>query len=70
MSIGPLQMIVVGYEGDILESSVLDELFAASGAGSIKLLDLLVAERDDSGEVWTYEVNDLTHAEEVTYGAL
>ena len=44
-------MIVVGYEGDVLESHVLDELFAASSAESIKLVDLLVAERDDEGEV-------------------
>ena len=70
MTIGPLQIVVVGYDGDVLDSDVLDELFAASTAGAIKLVDLLVVERDEEGEVWTFEVNDLTHEEEVSYGAL
>ena len=70
MSIGPLQLAVVGFKGDVMESGVIDELFAASTAGSIKLVDVLVAEKDTDGRVWTSEISDLTMEEEVRYGAV
>lgn len=70
MTIGPLQMVVVGFEGDVMESGVIDELFAATSTGAIKLVDLLVAEKDEEGHVWTSEISDLTLEEELIYGSL
>ena len=70
MGIGPLQLVVVGFHGDVMKSDVLDELFAASTAGAIKLVDVLVIEKDESGRVWTSEISDLTLEEEIRYGAL
>ena len=70
MGIGPLQLAVVGFYGDVMKSDVLDELFAASTSGAIKLVDVLVIEKDESGRVWTSEISDLTLEEEIRYGAL
>jgi hypothetical protein len=49
---------------------VLDELFAVSTAGNIKLVDVLVAEKDTEGSAWTSEISDLTLEEEIRYGAV
>jgi uncharacterized membrane protein len=70
MAIGPLQLVVIGYEGDVLDSGVLDELHAASDAGDIKLVDVLVAEMSEEGELYTSEISDLTYEEEIRFGAL
>ena len=70
MTIGPMQLVVVGFDGDVMESDVLDELFAASMAGGVKLLDVLVLEKDEEGQVWSSEISDLTFDEKLTYGAL
>ena len=70
MTIGPMQLVVVGFDGDVLESTVIDELFAATWNGDIKLIDMLVVEKDEEGSVFTTEISDLTLDEEIQYGAL
>ena len=70
MTIGPMQLMLVGFDGDVMDSTVIDELFFASLSGDIKLIDLLIIEKDDEGHVWTAEVSDLTLEEETQYGAL
>ncbi len=70
MAIGPMQMIVAGFDGDVMESSVIDEIFAASWSGDIKLIDMLVIEKDEEGQVYGAELSDLTLEEEILYGAL
>ena len=70
MNVGPLQLVVAGFQGDVMESGVIDELFAASAVGDIKLIDLLIVEKDEEGRVWTSEIDDLTLEQEIRYGAL
>jgi uncharacterized membrane protein len=70
MNIGPLQLVVIGFEGDVMESGVIDELFAASTAGAIKLVDMLVIDKDENGRVWMSKITDLTLEEEIEYGAV
>ena len=70
MNIGPLQLVVIGFEGAVMESGVIDELFAASAAGAIKLVDMLVVDKDENGRVWMSEISDLTLEEEIEYGAV
>lgn len=70
MSIGPMQLVFVGFDGDVLESTVIDEIFMASWSGDIKLIDMLVVEKDNEGTVWSAEISDLTLEEEINYGAL
>ena len=47
MTVGPIQMVVIGFEGDVLESRVLDELEVAVATGDIRLIDFLVIEKDE-----------------------
>jgi len=72
MTIGPIQLVVIGFEGDVLESQVLDELDVAVATGDIRLIDFLVIENDEDGYVWGSEVNVFTEDEEegVAYGSL
>ena len=57
MTIGPVQLVVIGFEGDVLECTVLNELGAAVAACDIQLIDFLVIEKDDDGQVWGSEVS-------------
>lgn len=70
MSIGPIQFVVVGFEGDVLESDVLQELLVAGAGGAIRLLDFLILERDGDGQLWAVDVVDESAAEEICFGSL
>ena len=41
MTYGPIQFVLIGFEGDVIESNVLSELRSASAAGDIRLIDFL-----------------------------
>ena len=72
MTVGPIQLVVIGFEGDVLESKVLDEIEVAVATGDIRLIDFLVIEKDEEGQVWGSEVNVFTddNEEGEAYGAL
>ena len=72
MTIGPIQLLVIGFEGDVLESQVLDEVDIAVATGDIRLIDLLVVEKDEEGHLWGSEVGVIydENEEGPTYGAL
>lgn len=72
MTIGPIQLVVIGFEGDVLESQVLDELDVVVATGDIRLIDFLVIEKDEDGYVWGSEVSVFTEDDEegVAFGAL
>jgi uncharacterized membrane protein len=72
MTIGPIQLVVIGFEGDVLESKVLDELDAVIATGDIRLIDFLVIEKDEDGCVWGSEVSVFYEDDEegVVFGAL
>jgi hypothetical protein len=70
MSIGPIQFVVVGFEGDVLESDVLQELLVAGAGGAIRLLDFLILEKDQEGQLWAIDVVDDSSEEAIGFGAL
>lgn len=72
MTVGPIQLVVIGFEGDVLESNVLDELDVAVATGDIRLIDFLVIEKDEEGNVWGSEVSVFTDDDEEgeAYGGL
>ncbi len=69
MTIGPLQLLVVGFVDPKLDGSVLGALADASDAGMIKVVDLLGVYKDEDGTVLAAEATDLTEDEAMTYGA-
>ena len=72
MTVGPIQLVVIGFEGDVLESQVLDELDLVIAAGDIRLIDFLIIEKDNEGYVWGSEVSLFTDDDDQgeAFGAL
>ena len=72
MTVGPIQLVVIGFEGDVLESQVLDEIDVAVATGDIRLIDFLVVEKDEDGYIWGSEVSVFTDDDEEgeAFGAL
>lgn len=69
MTIGPLQLMVVGFVDPALDGSILGALEDASASGVIKIIDLLGVYKDLDGTVIAAEGSDLTEDEAMTYGA-
>jgi len=69
MTIGPVQVIVFGFERtDQFRGEVLDELASLRGLSLIRLIDLFVAIKAPDGNVMAVELNDLTEEESVEFG--
>jgi uncharacterized membrane protein len=69
MTIGPLQLLVIGFVDPKLDGSILDALEDASAAGTIKVVDMLGVYKDHDGSVLAAKASDLTQDEAMTYGA-
>ena len=69
MTIGPLQLMVVGFVDPALDGSILGALEDASDSGAIKVVDVLGVYKDVDGNVLAAEGSDLTEDEAMTYGA-
>jgi uncharacterized membrane protein len=69
MSLGPLQLIVIGFDAPEPDGSVLAELRAVREQGFIRLVDALGVIKDEEGAVWSAEVSDLEEEEAVLTGA-
>jgi len=71
MSVGPIQVVVFGFESNKnFEGRILDELKAIRNAGILKLLDLQFVMKYDNGEIAVIELSDLSEEEEIEYGNL
>ena len=57
--LGPVQIIVVGFDGNNFEGRILAELEELSERGIISLLDLLFVTKDESGRVAAVEASAL-----------
>ncbi len=69
MTIGPLQLMVVGFVDPALDGSVLGALADASATGAIKVVDVLGVYKGEDGTVVAAQATDLSEDEAVTYGA-
>ena len=69
MTIGPVQLVVLGFEGNSLTGEILAELRRLRDHDVIRLIDLLFVSKDESGEVTVMEASDLTQEEAMEFGA-
>lgn len=51
MTIGPLELVVIGYEGGTLPPEIGRELSAVEHRGSVRLVDLAFIEKSPAGKV-------------------
>lgn len=69
MTIGPVQLVVLGFEGNSLTGEILAELRRLRDHDVIRLIDLLFVSKDESGEATVMEASDLTQEEAMEFGA-
>jgi hypothetical protein len=60
---GPLEFLVIGFEGNNFSGEIMPELNALRDRGVIRVLDLLFVKRDEYGEVSCFELSDLPSEE-------
>ena len=70
MTLGPLEYLVVGFEGNRFTGQVLSELRAAREKGIIRVVDLFVLKKDENGDVTSIELSDLSGEEAEQFGSL
>lgn len=56
---GPIDYIIIGFEGNNFKGEVLKELEKAVNDGTIAVLDLAVIIKDNDGNVTSIELNNL-----------
>src|SRR5947209_15287068 len=70
MTLGPLEYLVVGFEGNRFTGQILSELRAAREKGIIRVVDLFVLKKDENGNVTSMELSDLSGEEAEQFGSL
>ena len=70
MTLGPLEYLVVGFEGNRFTGQVLAELRAAREKGIIRVLDLFIIKKDEQGNVTALALSDLSTEEATELGPL
>lgn len=66
---GPVQMLTFAFPGNRFKGEILPELERLKNAGIVRIVDLLVIRKDESGAVMTSTQTDLEWEEAVEYGA-
>ncbi len=56
--LGPIDYLVVGFEGNNFNGSILEELAEATESGTIRVVDLLFIIKDADGAVVIAEIED------------
>jgi uncharacterized membrane protein len=70
MASGPVQMLVVGFEGPEFKGEILEELNRLKDEDIIRLIDLVVVKKDDEGNIETLHTSDLSDDEAMEFGAI
>ncbi|HEX4520821.1 MAG TPA: hypothetical protein VH063_14665 [Gaiellaceae bacterium] len=69
MTLGPVQILVVGFDDPQFSGKVLDELERLKENDVIRLIDLLVVRKDENGELERFHTSDLSAGELEEFGA-
>jgi uncharacterized membrane protein len=70
MALGPVQMMVVGFDHGKFTGEILPELERLAAADVVRLVDLMFVDKDDDGNITAVQLSDLTTDEAMEYGAL
>jgi Family of unknown function (DUF6325) len=70
MALGPLEYVLVGFEGNRFSGQILSELRAAQEKGIIRIIDLLLIKKDERGKTTVQELSDLSEGEARPFGFL
>jgi uncharacterized membrane protein len=70
MAIGPVQMLVLGFAEPNFTGKIAGELDRLRQNEFIKIVDALVVNKDENGEIVALQVSDLTEDESLEMGAI
>jgi uncharacterized membrane protein len=70
MAIGPVQLLVVGFDGGEPTGKILPELRRLSDHDVVRLIDLMVVRKDSEGNVDAVQASDLSDDEALEFGAV
>jgi uncharacterized membrane protein len=69
MAIGPVQLIVLGFDRPDFRGEVIQELERLRDSDMIKVIDSLAVYKDADGEITVAHLSNLTHEEAVELGS-
>jgi uncharacterized membrane protein len=70
MAIGPVQLLVLGFEKPDFQGEILAELDRLKESDVVRVIDGLAVHKDAEGEVTVLERSDLSKEEAAEFGAL
>jgi uncharacterized membrane protein len=70
MTIGPVQMIVLGFPHPDFHGAVIAELERLRASDTVKVIDALAVHKDDAGEIEVAHLSNLTDEEAVEFGTV
>jgi uncharacterized membrane protein len=70
LTLGPVQMLIVGFEGDNFDGSIMKELDRLREHDIVRLIDLLFVKKNEDGEIEVAQRSDLDAEEAQEFGAI
>jgi hypothetical protein len=69
-AVGPVQVLVIGFEGHRFTGEILPELRRLQEADLLRVIDLLVVVKDETGDLRAVELSGLSEEERMKFGAV
>lgn len=70
LTLGPVQMLIVGFTGDNFDGSIMKELDRLKEHDIVRLIDLLFVKKNEDGEIEVAQRSDLNAEEAEEFGAI
>jgi len=70
MTLGPLEYVMVAFEGNRFSGQIITALRDAQEKGIIRVIDMLVIKKDEQGNLTALELSDLSEEEARPFGFL
>jgi uncharacterized membrane protein len=70
LTLGPVQMLIVGFTGDNFDGSIMKELDRLKEHDIVRLIDLLFVKKNEDGEIEVQQRSDLSGDEAEQFGAI
>jgi uncharacterized membrane protein len=70
LTLGPVQMLIVGFQGDNFDGSIMKELERLKEHDIVRLIDLLFVKKNEEGDLEIAQRSDLSSDEAQQFGAI
>ena len=70
MTLGPLEYVMVAFEGNRFSGEIITALRDAQEKGIIRVIDMLMIKKDEQGNVMALELSELSEEEARPFGFL